>query len=178
MPKEFESGSRYQGYAQTQGYDPIKPVDVTLSTGEQTNRTTNLQRMLDQSLQAADQRSENKIYWAQNRIADLVAYRTTDLATLQTLTNALPPTETSKRKGHRSWHEFLHRWFPGSLNSSATKPSRTSRYCQRVRSPRGRDAWPTLYKNTQPERLERVWLCPWHCTAWWWAVWCVLWTGR
>ena len=94
MPKEFESGSRYQGYAQTQGYDPIEPVDVTpiLRENRQTEQQ-NLQRMLDQSLQVMrikDQEEQNTIE-QQNRIADLVA--DTELSDLsefsQTLTNAI-----------------------------------------------------------------------------------------
>lgn len=94
MPKEFESGSRYQGYAQTQGYDPIKPVDVTpiLRENRQTEQE-NLQRMLDQSLQVMrikDQEEQNTIE-QQNRIADLVAdTELSDLADFsQTLTNAI-----------------------------------------------------------------------------------------
>ncbi len=94
MPKEFESGSRYQGYAQTQGYDPIKPVDVTPILRE--NRKTeqqNLQRMLDQSMQVMrikDQEEQNTIE-QQNRIADLVVdTELSDLADFsQTLTNAI-----------------------------------------------------------------------------------------
>ena len=94
MPKEFESGSRYQGYAQTQGYDPIKPVDVTpiLRENRQTEQQ-NLQRMLDQSLQVMrikDQEEQNTIE-QQNRIADLVAdTELSDLAEFsQTLTGAI-----------------------------------------------------------------------------------------
>ena len=94
MPKEFESGSRYQGYAQTQGYDPIKPVDVTpiLRENRQTEQQ-NLQRMLDQSLQVMrikDQEEQNTID-QQNRIADLVAEtELSDLAEFsQTLTSAI-----------------------------------------------------------------------------------------
>ena len=52
MPKEFEPGMRYQGYAQTQGFDPIEPVDVTpLLRENQRTEQSNMQRMLDQSLQ-------------------------------------------------------------------------------------------------------------------------------
>ena len=52
MPEEFKSGMRYQGYAQTQGYDPIKPVDVTPILRENRQiEQQNLQRMLDQSMQ-------------------------------------------------------------------------------------------------------------------------------
>ena len=52
MPKEFEPGMRYQGYSQTQGYDPIKPMDVTpLLRENQKTEQSNMQRMLDQSLQ-------------------------------------------------------------------------------------------------------------------------------
>ena len=94
MPKEFESGSRYQGYAQTQGYDPIEPVDVTpiLRENRQTEQQ-NLQRMLDQSLQVMrikDQEEQNTIE-QQNRIADLVAEtELSDLAEFsQTLTSAI-----------------------------------------------------------------------------------------
>ena len=94
MPKEFQPGARYQGYAQTQGFDPIKPIDVTplLRENRQTEQN-NMQRMLDQSLQVMriEADAENRAMDQQNKIAELVASQELeDLATFsQTLTNSI-----------------------------------------------------------------------------------------
>ena len=94
MPKEFEPGARYQGYAQSQGFDPIKPVDVTplLRENRQVEQN-NMQRMLNQSLQVMqiEADAERRVIDQQNRVADLVASQELeDLATFsQTLTNSI-----------------------------------------------------------------------------------------
>lgn len=94
MTKEFESGMRYQGYAQTQGFNPIKPVDVTPLLRE--NRRTeqeNLQRMLDQSMSVMriQQQQEQDAIQRQNELATLVSQQElSDLAEFsQTLTSAI-----------------------------------------------------------------------------------------
>ena len=94
MPKEFESGMRYQGYAQTQGFDPIEPVDVTPILRENRQiEQQNLQRMLDQSMQVMriEAQEEQNAIEQQNRIADIVSdQRLNDLAQFsQTLTASI-----------------------------------------------------------------------------------------
>lgn len=94
MTKEFESGMRYQGYAQTQGFNPIKPVDVTplLRENRQTEQQ-NLQRMLDQSMSVMriQQQQEQDAIQRQNELATLVSQQElSDLAEFsQTLTSAI-----------------------------------------------------------------------------------------
>ena len=85
MPKEFEPGMRYQGYSQTQGYDPIKPMDVTpLLRENQRTEQSNMQRMLDQSLQVMRiraQEEQNALQRQNNmlEIFQMIKYRTTKL---------------------------------------------------------------------------------------------------
>lgn len=94
MPKEFQIGSRYQGYAQTQGFNPIKPPDVTpLLRENRQAEQNNLQRMLDQSMSVMrinDQEERNALQ-RQNDIAKIVRdFELDDLTEFsQTLTNAI-----------------------------------------------------------------------------------------
>lgn len=99
MPKEYQPGARYQGFAQTQGFQPIKPVDVTplLRENQQTEQQ-NLQRMLDQSMSVMriQAEEEQEALEQNNRIADLVKEQ--ELSDLAEFSETLTASITTYQK--------------------------------------------------------------------------------
>ena len=90
MPKEFEPGMRYQGYSQTQGYDPIKPMDVTpLLRENQKTEQSNMQRMLDQSLQVMQIQAKEEQNALQRQNSMLEIFQNDQVQELQNFSQTL-----------------------------------------------------------------------------------------
>ena len=90
MPKEFEPGMRYQGYSQTQGYDPIKPMDVTpLLRENQKTEQSNMQRLLDQSLQVMQIQAKEEQNALQRQNSMLEIFQNDQVQELQNFSQTL-----------------------------------------------------------------------------------------
>jgi len=99
MPKEYQPGARYQGFAQTQGFQPIEPVDVTpLLRDNRRTEQENLQRMLDQSMSVMriQAEEEQEALEQNNRIADLVQEQ--ELSDLAEFSETLTASITTYQK--------------------------------------------------------------------------------